>query len=71
MTPREKAEELVFLFKNNLQDYNSDLAEEVNCTLIAIDHALIVCDEVLRNIEYSDRVMFYTEVKKILKEMSI
>lgn len=48
MTPKEKAEELVNTFRMVLMNENTDCGNEILCTLISKQNALITVDEMLK-----------------------
>ncbi|WP_444956685.1 hypothetical protein [Ornithobacterium rhinotracheale] len=70
MTPQEKAQELIDAFRNYLQEECEDFGEEILCTNIAIHHAKIVCDEVMKISEDRRITQFYNKVKNELKKMN-
>jgi hypothetical protein len=49
MTPKQKAEELVDKYRILLQDTDTEVGEEILCTIVAKDCALIAVDEILNN----------------------
>jgi hypothetical protein len=49
MTPKQKAEELVDKYRILLQNTDTEVAEEILCTLVAKSCALIAVDEILNN----------------------
>jgi hypothetical protein len=55
MTPKEKAQDLVYQFKNILMDEDTDCGNEILCTSIAIKNALIVTYEVGRRVPYQNK----------------
>jgi hypothetical protein len=80
MTPKEKAQDLVYQFKNILMDEDTDCGNEILCTSIAIKNALILTYEVGRRVpnhNYENRneikddltVEYWAEVWKELGEM--
>ena len=74
MTPRDKAIELVDIFRMILMNENTDCGNEILCTTIATKHAIIVCDEALSQAQmipkgYKSSYHFFLEVRKILNEL--
>lgn len=74
MTPKEKTEDLVGRFKIPLIMSDTDAGEEILCTEIAKQCALIAVDEIFFALKYnldgatSGSVKYWNEVKKeILK----
>jgi len=55
MTPKEKAQDLVYQFKNILMDEDTDCGNEILCTSIAIKNALILTYEVGRRVPYQNK----------------
>jgi hypothetical protein len=49
MTPKQKAEELVDKYRIFLQNTDTEVGEEILCTLVAKSCALIAVDEILNN----------------------
>ena len=49
MTPKEKAEELVDKYRFILIKSNTDVGEEILCTLLAKECALVAVDEILNH----------------------
>ena len=47
MTPKQKAEELVDKYRIFLQDTDTEVGEEILCTLVAKSCALITLDEMI------------------------
>jgi hypothetical protein len=60
MTPKEKAEELVDVYRLILIKSNTDAGEEILCTLLAKECALVAVDEVL---DFMDRFDLDLEMK--------
>jgi len=52
MTPKEKAKELVDTFRIVLMNEDTDCGNEILCTLIAKQCALIAVDEILDSTEH-------------------
>ena len=80
MTPKEKAQDLVYQFKNILMDEDTDCGNEILCTSIAIKNALIVTYEVGRRVPYQNKsnrneikddltVEYWAEVWEELRKM--
>ena len=80
MTPKQKAQDLVYQFKNILMDEDTDCGNEILCTSIAIKNALILTYEVGRRVPYqkiSNRneikddltVEYWAEVREELRKM--
>ena len=55
MTPKEKAQDLVYQFKNILMDEDTDCGNEILCTSIAIKNALILTYEVANRVPYQNK----------------
>ena len=55
MTPKQKAQDLVYQFKNILMDEDTDCGNEILCTSIAIKNALILTYEVGRRVPYQNK----------------
>jgi len=55
MTPKQKAQDLVYQFKNILMDEDTDCGNEVLCTSIAIKNALILTYEVANRVPYQNK----------------
>lgn len=68
MNPEEKAEELIHTFKNYLQQEGEDFGEEILCTSIAVEHAKIVCDEIMKISEDRRLTQFFNKVKNKLEK---
>ena len=47
MTPKEKAEELITIYYNKIQDIGGELGQEIIVSLIAKQCALIAVDDIL------------------------
>jgi hypothetical protein len=60
MTPKEKAEELVDEYRLVLIKSNTDAGEEILCTLLAKECALVAVDEIL---DFMDRFDLDFEMK--------
>ena len=80
MTPKEKAQDLVYQFKNILMDEDTDCGNEILCTSIAIKNALIVTYEVGRRVPYQNKsnrnkinddltVEYWADVREELNKM--
>lgn len=71
MTPKQKANDLVDTFRMILMNEDTDCGNEVLCSLIAIKHAQLVCDEILSvfDLYKVKKIGFYKEVKQELKVM--
>lgn len=71
MTPEQKANELVDRFRVILMSEDSDCGDEILCTIIAIQHAHIVCDEILSifDLHKVKKIGYYLNVKQVLEKM--
>ena len=75
MTPQQKADNLVNSFRMILMNEDTDCGYEIVCTTIAIQHAQIVCDEIigLDIVRWSKdidmKLDYWSEVKQILGKM--
>jgi hypothetical protein len=76
MTPQEKANELVNKHRIVLIQSDTDAGEEIICTTIAKQCALVVVDEVIANIEPSvsmdiitARIKYWQEVKEEIEKL--
>jgi hypothetical protein len=80
MTPKQKAQDLVYQFKNILMDEDTDCGNEILCTSIAIKNALILTYEVGRRVPYQNKsnrneikddltVEYWAEVWEELRKM--
>jgi len=70
MTPKEKAKELVNLYRFILMNEDTECGNEILCTSIAKQCALISVDEML-SLRYllKKETWFYKEVKKEIKKL--
>jgi hypothetical protein len=80
MTPKEKAQDLVYQFKNILMDEDTDCGNEILCTSIAIKNALILTYEVANRVPYQNKsnrnkinddltVEYWADVREELKKL--
>ncbi len=69
MTVQEKAEKLVNQFRIILMDEDTDCGNEVLCTLIAKQCALIAVDEVLENSHTNVFTKYWQEVKQEIEAL--
>jgi hypothetical protein len=80
MTPKEKAQDLVYQFKNILMDEDTDCGNEILCTSIAIKNALILTYEVANRVPYQNKsnrnkinddltVEYWADVREELNKM--
>ena len=81
LTPEQKANDLVDTFRVLLMSEDTDCGNEVLCSLIAIQHALIVAEEVIGQWEYIDTYLadlggqlnpnlrYWQQVKEALKRL--
>jgi hypothetical protein len=67
MTPKEKAEELVDSYRIVLMNKDTQCGEEILCTEIAKQLAIIAVDEVLDKDGYNN--YFWNEVKHELEKL--
>jgi hypothetical protein len=65
MTPQEKAEDLINSYRMILMNEDTDCGEEILCTTIAKQNALIVVDEILR----ADMFMMTEEQEKYWEQV--
>lgn len=73
MTPKEKAEELVDKYRFILIKSNTDAGEEILCTLLAKECALVAVDEILNHHSqeqglYRIDTYYWQQVKKEIWE---
>lgn len=75
LTPKEKADELVTMYHNLIQDIGGELGQEILVTILAKQCALIGVDEVLKALQvppienkgsklYDSQVEYWQEVKE-------
>ena len=64
MTPKDKAEKLVNEYRIMLMQTDTDAGEEILCTLIAKESALICVDEIRDNLPLISEIQdYWTEIK--------
>jgi hypothetical protein len=63
MTPKQKAEELVEKYRILLQDTDTDVGEEILCTIVAKIFARIAVDEILIVLAVAGVFSFLNEIK--------
>ena len=73
MTPKEKAEELVDKYRFILIKSNTDAGEEILCTLLAKECALVAVDEILNHHSqeqglYRIDTYYWQQVKKEIEK---
>ena len=62
MTPKEKAEDLVNQFRMVLMDEDTECGNEILCTSIACENALITINEMIdfaKTMDYTNSIMNY------------
>lgn len=75
MTPKSKAEELVNKYRIILMQSGTDAGEEILCTTIAKQCALVSIDEVLFALKYdmndptSGSIRYWNEVKQEIEQL--
>ena len=76
MTPKQKAEELVDKYRIFLQNTDTEVGEEILCTLVAKSCALIAVDEILEDDVYDmseelfeNRINYWQEVKQEIEKL--
>jgi len=71
MTPKEKAEELVGKFKIPLILSDTDAGEEIICTTISKECALIAVDEVINSelFKWLEDEIYWQEVKEEVEKL--
>lgn len=70
MTPKQKAENLVFQYKNILMDEDTECGNEILCTLIAIKCVKITASELVVQLgNGTDEALFYKDVINELDQM--
>ena len=74
MTPKEKAEELVDKYRFILIKSNTDAGEEILCTLLAKECALVAVDGILnrmigsRSYSYNEK-LYWREIKQEIEKL--
>ena len=75
LTPKEKANELVTMHHNLIQDIGGELGQEILVTIVAKQCALIAVDEILFVLEYNldfkmeRSIGYYLEVKEEIEKL--
>lgn len=70
MTPKEKAEELITKFKIILMSEDTECGNEILCTIIAKQSALIVVDEILNAHLFDlDEKEYWIQVKEEIEKL--
>ena len=75
LTPKEKANELVTMHHNLIQDIGGELGQEILVTILAKQCALIAVDEILFVLEYNldfkmeRSIGYYLEVKEEIENL--
>lgn len=75
LTPKEKANELVTMHHNLIQDIGGELGQEILVTIVAKQCALIAVDEILFVLEYNldfkmeRSIGYYLEVKQEIEKL--
>jgi hypothetical protein len=68
MTTKQKAEELVNQYRMILMNEDTDCGNEILCTSIAKQCALIAVDELIKEVNHSD-VVYWKEVKQEIQKL--
>jgi hypothetical protein len=75
LTPKEKANELVTMHHNLIQDIGGELGQEILVTILAKQCALIAVDEILFVLEFNldfkmeRSIAYYLEVKQEIEKL--
>lgn len=75
LTPKEKANELVTMHHNIIQDIGGELGQEILVTILAKQCALIAVDEILFLLEFNldfkmeRSIGYYLEVKQEIEKL--
>lgn len=75
LAPKEKANELVTMHHNLIQDIGGELGQEILVTIVAKQCALIAVDEILFVLEYNldfkmeRSIGYYLEVKQEIEKL--
>ena len=75
LTPKEKANELVTMHHNLIQDIGGELGQEILVTILAKQCALIAVDEILFVLEFNldfkmeRSIAYYLEVKEEIEKL--
>ena len=75
LTPKEKANELVTMHHNLIQDIGGELGQEILVTILAKQCALITVDEILFVLEFKldfkmeRSISYYLEVKQEIEKL--
>ena len=76
MTPKEKAEDLVNQFRIVLMDEDTECGNELLCTSIAINNALITVDECVKlanlmdgGFSFDKEIEYWNEVKQEIEKL--
>jgi hypothetical protein len=67
MTPKDKAISLVDSYRIVLMNQDTECGEEILCTVIAKQCALIAVDEIIKEVVLSS--MYWQEVKQEIQEL--
>jgi hypothetical protein len=67
MTPKDKAISLVDSYRIILMNEDTECGEEILCTVIAKQCALIAVDEIIKEVVLSS--MYWQEVKQEIQEL--
>ena len=70
MTPKQKAEELVDKYRILLQDTDTEVGEEILCTLVAKSCAKIAVDEIIKEVGKLNIEILHTEWGDKLAEIN-
>lgn len=80
LTPKEKANELVTMHHNLIQDIGGELGQEILVTILAKQCALIAVDEILKALQvppienkgsklYDSQIEYWQEVKQEIEKL--
>ena len=76
MTPKEKAQDLVNQFRIVLMDEDTECGNELLCTSIAINNALITVDECVKlanlmdgGFSFDKEIEYWNEVKQEIEKL--
>ena len=69
MTPQQKAEELVDKYRVELMLTGTEVGEEILCTSVAKQCAIITCNEVLGYMGADRGYEFWTHVKSEIEKL--
>ena len=67
MNPKDKAEQLVNSFRIVLMNENTECGNEILCTLIAKQNALIAVTEIINSNPHSNLFNFYSDIHSTMQ----